>query len=222
MTGMLPQAIDSCDACRAYKLGKERWSYNQLKVEIHDSAQRMRLDPKLAKTVSMHQRTLHIAAGHCFRVSAETTPSSCSVCAAQRTLCSCTSAALMTLPSQQRASHAAALAVLTVKVFSGTQHSCSVTRLCAQIDPKRLPVRQQGYSAAFEMEFMNGSRLKIVFFICYSTPHRIATEAGHKYEWDLVTRDHCKNGCPVRHSPSPPAHLAPLTILCLLVSSGQK
>ena len=38
-------------ACRAYKLGKERWSYNQLKVEIHDSAQKMRLDPRLAKTV---------------------------------------------------------------------------------------------------------------------------------------------------------------------------
>lgn len=38
-------------SCRAYKLGKERWSYNQLKVEIHDTAQRMRLDPKLAKTV---------------------------------------------------------------------------------------------------------------------------------------------------------------------------
>ena len=77
-------------------------------------------------------------------------------------------------------------------------------RLCAQIDPKTLPVRQQGYSAAFDMEFMNGSRLKIAFFICYSVPRRIATETGHKYEWELVTRDHCKNGCPVRHTHSYP------------------
>ena len=82
-----------------------------------------------------------------------------------------------------------------------------VTCACVQIDPKKLPVRQQGYSAAFDMEFMNGSRLKIAFFICYSVPRRIATEAGHKYEWDLVTRDHCKNGCPVRPLPLLPAQL---------------
>ncbi len=83
-----------------------------------------------------------------------------------------------------------------------------MTWVCAQIDPKKLPVRQQGYSAAFDMEFMNGSRLKVMFYICYSVPRRIATETGHKYEWDLVTRDHCKNGCPVRHSPFLLAYLA--------------
>ena len=77
-----------------------------------------------------------------------------------------------------------------------------MTWVCAQIDPKKLPVRQQGYSAAFDMEFMNGSRLKVMFYICYSVPRRIATETGHKYEWDLVTRDHCKNGCPCATRPS--------------------
>ena len=53
---MPPQVMSSCGACRAYKLGKERWSYNQLKVEIHDSVQQVRLDPKLAKTVSAHEK----------------------------------------------------------------------------------------------------------------------------------------------------------------------
>ena len=58
-------------------------------------------------------------------------------------------------------------------------------------------MKQQGYSAAFDMEFLNSSKLKIVFFICYSVPRKIATESGPKYEWDLVTRDHCTKGCPV-------------------------
>ena len=58
-------------------------------------------------------------------------------------------------------------------------------------------MKQQGYSAAFDMEFLNSSKLKIVFFICYSVPRKIATDSGPKYEWDLVTRDHCTKGCPV-------------------------
>ena len=75
-----------------------------------------------------------------------------------------------------------------------------------QIEPKKLPLKQQGYSAAFDMEFLNSSKLKIVFFICYSVPRKIATDSGPKYEWDLVTRDHCTKGCPV--SAPPPAHVS--------------
>ena len=75
-----------------------------------------------------------------------------------------------------------------------------------QIDPKKLPVKQQGYSAAFDIEFSNSSRVKVTFFICYSVPRRIQTDSGPKYEWDLVTRDHCKNGCPVS---SPTIHPLP-------------
>ena len=71
-----------------------------------------------------------------------------------------------------------------------------------QIDPKKLPVRQQGYSAAFDLEFTNSAQLKVVFFICYSVPRKIATDTSYMYEWDLVTRDHCKNGCPVRAHPN--------------------
>ena len=45
------------NGCRAYKLGKERWSYNQLKIEIHDTMRGYHLDPKLAKTVSCPLQT---------------------------------------------------------------------------------------------------------------------------------------------------------------------
>ena len=86
---------------------------------------------------------------------------------------------------------------------AAVQAGCLKYLLCMQIDPKKLPVRQQGYSAAFDLEFTNSAQLKVVFFICYSVPRKIATETSYMYEWDLVTRDHCKNGCPVRRAPCP-------------------
>ena len=86
-----------------------------------------------------------------------------------------------------------------------------------QIEPKKLPLKQQGYSAAFDMEFLNGSKLKIAFFICYSAPRKIATDSGPKYEWDLVTRDHCTKGCPVSALPLP-ARPLPGSCTCLSIS----
>ena len=83
-----------------------------------------------------------------------------------------------------------------------------------QIEPKKLPLKQQGYSAAFDMEFLNSSKLKVVFFICYSVPRKIATDSGPKYEWGLVTRDHCTKGCPVSAPLLRMSHTCLITLEC--------
>ena len=49
--------------CRAYKLGKKRWSYNQCELKILQDGGDQRLDVVEAVQVSMYINTIQISTG---------------------------------------------------------------------------------------------------------------------------------------------------------------